>query len=112
MQGQLPDFVVAHGVVLQREPAVGEHELGVVFLGSLDPPGRVNHQHVEFAHLLDEQVPVEVLHIAIDVGVMDTVPRLPQLPGSVKKCHRVQEFLAVLAVVGVDQGKLKLTHLL
>ncbi len=43
MQGQLLYLVVAHGVVLEREPAIRKHELRVVLLGALDAPGRVDH---------------------------------------------------------------------
>ena len=59
------DVAVAHGVVLQAELAVGEHELRVILLGTLDPPRGVDQHHVEGPHLLREKVPIEESHIAI-----------------------------------------------
>lgn len=40
---------VGHRVVVEVELIVGEHEACVVALGSLDPPGRVDLDHLELA---------------------------------------------------------------
>jgi hypothetical protein len=74
MEGNSADFAVGHGVVLKGELAVGEHELGVVLLGALDPPWRVDYQHVELPHFLREQLPVEVPHVAVYEAVAVSLP--------------------------------------
>ena len=80
MKGYPGDFAVGHGVVLEGEPAVGEHELGVVLLCALDAPWWVDEHHIKLAHLLHKQSPVEVAHVAVDVGVTEyficLLPRL------------------------------------
>ena len=106
MQRKSFDLVVAHGVVLEWKPAVGEHKLRVIFLRPLDPPWRVNNHHIKFSNFFYEQIPVEVTHVAVHKGF--SVGLTPQLLHSIDHSHCVQEFVSILAVVGVDEWEFEL----
>lgn len=66
MQRNTCDLAVGHSVVLKGKFAVGKHELGVILLGALDTPGRVNEHNIKFANLLSKKLPVEVSNITVD----------------------------------------------
>ena len=63
------NLAVGHGVVFKWKFAIGKHKLRVILLSSFDSPGRVNQNHIEFAHLFREELPVEVPNIAVDVAI-------------------------------------------
>ena len=65
MKGKSFNLMIAHCVVFQRKPAVRKHKLGVIFLSALYPPWGIDDHHIEFAHLLNKQVPVEVSYITV-----------------------------------------------
>ena len=66
MQRNPFDLAVGHSVVLEWKFAIRKHKLGVILLGPLDPPRRVDQHHIEFTHLLRKQLPIEVADIAVD----------------------------------------------
>lgn len=108
VEGDPADFAVGHGVVLEGELAVGEHELGVVLLCALDPPGRVDDHHVELPHFLREQLPVEVPHVAVHEAVAAALPcRLSRL---VSRDQRLQVLLVVFPQVFVHEREFEAFH--
>lgn len=47
--------------------------LGIIFLCSFDPPGRINDQHLELTHFLNEEFPVEIPDICLDECLISMV---------------------------------------
>lgn len=75
LDGDVDDLLVAHRGVLQVEFVVRKHEAGVVPLGTLDSPWRVNHHNLEWPKFLDQELEVEESEVAVDVSLRpDLVP--------------------------------------
>ena len=109
MQRNLPDFLIGHCVVFQRELAVRKHKLRVVLLRTFDPPWGIDQDNFELANFLNEQLPVEVLHIAVDEGVdVDgglIIGFVESLLSFVKHLYCAKVFVAVVAKVLVNEWK-------
>ena len=63
-------LAVGHGVVLKTEFTVWKHKLGIVLLSAFDSPGRIDENDIKFSDLLSEKLPVKVLNITIDEGIV------------------------------------------
>lgn len=66
VQGDSSNLRIPHRIILQRKLTIREHELRVILLCALNPPWRVDDQHIELAHLRNKQFPVEIPHVAVE----------------------------------------------
>jgi hypothetical protein len=103
MQRNLLDFLIRHRVVLQREPAVGEHKRRVILLSTFDSPWGIDQDNVELANFLHKQVPVEALDVAVDKSVISSFVK--GLLSFVEDLSCGEVFLAVAAEVFVEEWK-------
>lgn len=109
MQRNLPDFLIGHCVVFKRELAIRKHKLRVVLLRTFDSPWGIDQDNFELANFLNEQLPVEVLHIAVDEGAdIDgglIISFVESLLSFVKHLYCAKVFVTVVAKVLVNEWK-------
>lgn len=74
MQRNPSNLAVCHGIILKGELTVGEHKLGIILLGTLDSPWRIDKYDFKFANFLNEEFPIEISYIAINKSVTYDFP--------------------------------------